>query len=323
MKHLQRHNGRLFYRRKIPTELRPAFEGKTHWRRALELPVDAPEADIASRWSELHEAFEALVSLARSSNTEVLAEVDLQRKARAYLRDQRLAPGALSSDPIGHGTDALFGPDLSHIEHKRQQGQTLTPQEQVIDAAYWLAVADRDTLERRTLLFSECYADYIKSRDIDTTQRRHKNVAAHWARFMDSSGDQKVTKANIERALDSYTEQRQQDGVTSATIDRELNLVCSVLRRGIRRHRLDVQFTRTELKRHKRTHRGTLSQPQQQTLVQAIVAGEVPQVEGLVILLATGHPAGPRRWHDSVRDSKAAQDFCSHGPPLPSPIRRR
>ena len=84
MEHLQTHRGRLFYRRRVPLDLRPAFNGKTVWRKSLGLPANAPKTEIAAKWAELNEDFESLVALARNSNISVLGEVDLQRKARAY-----------------------------------------------------------------------------------------------------------------------------------------------------------------------------------------------------------------------------------------------
>ena len=79
MEHLQTHKGRLFYRRRVPGTLQPAFAGKTVWRKTLGLSADEPQSEIATKWAELHEDFENLVALARNANTEVLNAVDLSR----------------------------------------------------------------------------------------------------------------------------------------------------------------------------------------------------------------------------------------------------
>lgn len=284
MKYLLKHRGRLFYRRRVPSHLTPAFGGKTQYRVSLGIPEGAPESAVAASWSVANEDFENLCTMATNSNLEILSEVDLQNKARAYLKGLGLSAGVLKDNP--EAADDVLGPALWEAGRKEKAHEPLSNLEKVVQAAYWMAIEPSDALRKKTLLLSECWPIYATEKDTDVSTRGGKRFYNRWKEWLVLTGDGPVGKQLVEAGLDRWVEKRTKDGVTTATIGRELTVVAACIRMAVKKTRTDCDpFTLPTLKKHKTKQRKVMPPEMQQELVQRIVDGEVPTAEGVALLL--------------------------------------
>ena len=279
MKYLVTHKGTLYYRRRIPDSLRPAFEGKGQWRRSLSLPANSPESQIVRIWTEAHEEYELLVEMATNSNLEVLGAADLRKKAKAFLRSRGLEVGMLAEYP--EGADVAL-PELDEINEKGKRQELLTPKEKVITEAYWMAVS-RDKV-KKLILLSDCWNIYRDEKQLDEQSRHGARVHRRWLRWLTMAGDSVVNKEHIEEGLDQWVETRKGQ-VAASSIQRELNTIIGVLRLAIKKHRLAVVIEAPSLPKHKAKSRQVLPKDQQVELVNKILNDLVPPADGVALLL--------------------------------------
>lgn len=286
MKYLLDHRGRLFYYRRVPERLLPAFGDQTLYRVTLGLPSGSSEAEVAKAWSVAHEDFENICAMASNTNLEILGEVDLQKKARAYLAKNKMSPGILHGQEEHMPQELDIG--LSIASYKEKNHEELTNTEKVHVAAYWMAVESPSALRRKTLLLSECWDIYATAREIDVSTRAGKRFYNRWKEWLVLSGDGPVSKRLVEEGLDRWVEKRETDGVTVATMHRELTVVAACIRLAVKKTRTDCdEFTLPPLKKQASKKRKVLTQEQQRTLVEAIVVrNEVPLAEGVALLLS-------------------------------------
>lgn len=256
-------------------------------RVSLGLAIGAPESDLAQAWSVAHDDYENIVAMAKNSNLDILNEVDLQKKARAYLRQLGITPASLKDNP--EAADMALGMPLWESGQKEKSHQPLLSNlEKVVQAAYWMAVKPTDALRRKTLLLSECWGIYAKEKEIDVSTREGKRFYNRWKEWLVLTGDGPVSKQLVEEGLDDWVDKRTKDDVSVATIQRELTVVAACIRLAVKKTRVECEpFTLPQLKkqRGRKKTRKVLSPEAQQQFVRSITAGDVPLAEGVALLL--------------------------------------
>ncbi|MEJ6541140.1 MAG: hypothetical protein QNL94_12205 [Halioglobus sp.] len=254
---------------------------------ALGLAVGASESNVAQAWSVAHDDYENIVAMARNSNLDILNEVDLQKKARAYLRQLGITPASLKDNP--EAADMALGNVLWESGERERNHQSLSNLEKVVQAAYWMAVKPTDALRRKTLLLSECWGIYAKEKEIDVSTREGKRFYNRWKEWLVLTGDGPVSKQLVEEGLDGWVDKRTKDDVSVATIQRELTVVAACIRLATKKTRVECEpFTLPPLKkqRGRKKTRKVLTQETQEDLVRSIVSDdEVPLAEGVALLL--------------------------------------
>jgi integrase len=254
---------------------------------ALGLAVGASESNVAQAWSVAHDDYENIVAMARNSNLDILNEVDLQKKARAYLRQLGITPASLKDNP--EAADMALGNVLWESGERERNHQSLSNLEKVVQAAYWMAVKPTDALRRKTLLLSECWGIYAKEKEIDVSTREGKRFYNRWKEWLVLTGDGPVSKQLVEEGLDGWVDKRTKDDVSVATIQRELTVVAACIRLATKKTRVECEpFTLPPLKkqRGRKKTRKVLTQETQEDLVRSIISDdEVPLAEGVALLL--------------------------------------
>ena len=81
LKYIVLHKDVLYYRRRYPKNLKPAFSGKEFYRHSLKLPKNAPDSKITAAWQKANEQFELLVKMATNSNLEAINQAEIRIKA--------------------------------------------------------------------------------------------------------------------------------------------------------------------------------------------------------------------------------------------------
>ena len=99
LKYIVLHKDVLYYRRRYPKNLKPAFSGKEFYRHSLKLPKNAPDSKITAAWQKANEQFELLVEMATNSNLEAINQAEITRKDKVLLRARGLTEGSLAEYP--------------------------------------------------------------------------------------------------------------------------------------------------------------------------------------------------------------------------------
>ena len=287
MKYLSNNNGTLYYQRRFPLALVEAM-GRKLFKMPLHLKPDAPDRDKLVAWDRANNDYEGLVAIARSTNVDVLKEVELDKRASAWLRSQGLDVGALAAVP--EAADHLIDiDDTTRKGHPQWDGEKLTAKEQVKARAYQLVTLDQ---RKKQYWLSDCLAIYAAEKGLDVNSRMGAKVERRWIKWLGVAGDALINAdagKHIEAGLDTWVEQRQSAGVRGSTIQRELNDVLGIIRTAVKKRRFSIGITPPEI-RGGSTHeqRATLTHEQQRELVKAAKAEGGSVGVALLLGLSTG-----------------------------------
>ena len=278
LKYIVLHKDVLYYRRRYPKNLKPAFSGKEFYRHSLKLPKNAPDSKITAAWQKANEQFELLVEMATNSNLEAINQAEITRKAKVLLRARGLTEGSLAEYP-----EELWQilPEAEVINQQQKDGEATTKEKIFLEAG-WLLIS-KDKI-KKPLLLSECWDIYVKAKGIDVTSRNGKRTYNRWMNWLKVCGDSVINTQHIEEGLDRHKDQRLKE-IKPSSIKRELNLVMAVIRFAAQSRRIPLNITPPTLPKYKNTIRKALSQDQQKELVQKILANEFKAAESVALLL--------------------------------------
>lgn len=236
MKYLTFIKGLPYYQRRYPTRLRehPSLKSLV-FKRPLHVDANDPAA-IATAVESMSEVFEDYISLLETANTDVLAEIDLERKAQALIKARGWSEGVMGIDDPYLTDNAIdyfldsgeFDDLLEYSKHPELQAKS--PQVRIQERAWKKLQEPPSTKSRNTKLFSEIFDDYWSKNKMTVQNKTHRRDRETWNKFLSyNTGDTLATEESIRRYLTQFRNQRINDGVKSSTITKNLSVILSPL----------------------------------------------------------------------------------------------
>lgn len=224
------------------------------------------------------EQYDLYIRMVSNSDVDNFSQDELVVLAKDKLRRLQITPGSTSNPEIM--SDLL--PEIDEIDTNTTEG--------LITELAYKAISDAQVLSQRTL--KTLLDDYLAKNDYDNKPRDKPRVLKRWSIFMAIIGNHQLSSGLIQRihaALDSYAAQRLQL-VSSASVDRELSTIVSILNTGNRMYRLNWSIVRPMLPKHKPKARKVLSQEQQKAVVSYALRTpqDKPYVSCAILLMLQG-----------------------------------
>ena len=256
IRYLTQRFNELYYQRAVPTRLKQAI-GKTVVKQKLGLTAGSSSASIAAKIAEIDEQYQTWFDSIQLANNQLLSEIDKRNAALAYLADAGLKAGELA--PLEHGTisdisnhdhyvsaitDEKFS-DISKIGYKLAHNSQLTPEEQVIEYAWFLATEPKRL--KVPARFSDAWNYYAKVKALDFTVRRDIKHKQFWDRFINIVGDQPLSTSSIREAQAKFAEDRLNADVKPQSIKRGLTTVLAAFNAYVEEHQLEVLVKRYKI----------------------------------------------------------------------------
>jgi integrase len=256
IKYLTKRFNELYYQRAVPTRIQKAI-GKKVVKQKLDLNTGSSTALITAKIAEIDEQYQAWFDNIQSDNNLLLTEIDKRNAAMAYLSDAGLKVGELSS--LEHGTlsdinnhdlyvssimDEKFS-DISAIGYKLAHNTQLTPEEQIVEYAWFLATEPQKL--QLPAMFSDAWAYYAKIKGFDLSYRRDLKHKQSWDRFINIVGNQPLTTANIREAQAKFAADKLKDDVKPQSIKRGLTTVLAAFNAYVEEHQLEVLVKRYKI----------------------------------------------------------------------------
>lgn len=276
---LTRNNSTWAYVRAIPKVLRshPTFKNKKNYRRQL-ASIEVSREELVKVWEQAHTDFEVYIERLKQLNNDVIMNNNLIEQAERFLRMNGLSAGMLAvSNQAGSHNDSwsleqgieqsgVFDELFDHVARVGyQQAGSVVPIKQElcstlrIQEQAWKLLNEPRKESYKLYLFSDCWTEYVAKKGLDTSVRGGKRVQACFDRFIELVGDLVLDGNNINDALASYVDLREQKRTESlsgggrpspspASISRELNTLLAVLRVGCKKFRITANIERPQIK---------------------------------------------------------------------------
>ncbi|MEX1200254.1 MAG: tyrosine-type recombinase/integrase [Methylophaga sp.] len=322
LKGLTKNNGTWAYVRSVPKQLRehPTFEGKANYRRQL-LPVSCSEDLLIKAWRQAHDDFEQYIESLKQINLPVIEKNELIKKAEVFLRVNGLSSGMLEADKASENRyqssalqlmvehSGIFD-ELAEYSSKENYNQANNieftetaelPEHLKIQHQAWKLLSQPSKNNQIQYLYSDCWTAYAAKKGLDDNKREDKRIKTIFTRFINVVGDQVLEAISVNQALQQYVEAREYERQTNiankekpspspSSIGRELNTIQAVLRTGIRKHHLNINIQRPELRQdQKAKERHTFNGDEQIALLALVSdtsrADYQPYKELLILLM--------------------------------------
>ena len=256
IRYLTKRYNELYYQRAVPSRLQKAI-GKSVVKQKLGLTEGTSTASITAKIAEVDEQYQTWFDSIQADNNHLLTEIDKRNAAMAYLADAGLKVGELAS--LEHGTlsditnhdhyvsammDEKFS-DLSSISHKLDSNSLLTPKEQVIEYAWFLATEPQKL--QLPAMFSDAWSYYVKVKAFNFAIRRDLKHKQFWDRFINIVGDQPLTTSNIREAQVIFANTKIKADVQPQSIKRGLTTVLAAFNAYVEEHQLEVLVKRYKI----------------------------------------------------------------------------
>ena len=236
MKYLAYIKGLPYYQRRYPTRLigHPSLKSAI-FKRPLHVDKDDLVA-IAKAVEAMTKVYEDYVSLLESANSDILADVDLERKAQALLKARGWSEGVMSIDDPYLNDNAIeyfldsgeFDDLFEYTKHPELQAKS--PKVRVQERAWKKLQEPPSTRGRNAKLFSEVFNDYWSKNKMSEQNKTHRRDRETWRKFLSyNTGDTLVTEESIRQYLTQFRNQRVDDGVKSSTITKNLSVILAPL----------------------------------------------------------------------------------------------
>lgn len=236
MKYLVYVKGLPYYQRRYPTRLRghPSLTS-AQFKRPLHVPASDP-ATIARAVEDMTKVYEDYISLLETANTDVLTQIELERKANSLLKAKGWQDGLLSIDDIYLKDQATeyfldsreFDDLFEYSKHPELQPKNTTVK---IQERAWrrLQVPPNQTTPEYKL-FSEVFQDFWNARRMSDQVKEHRRDKETWKKFLlYNTGDALITQETVRQYLQQFKNKRVQDGVKSSTITKNLSVILAPL----------------------------------------------------------------------------------------------
>ena len=269
LKYTQKNNGIWYYRRKVPLRLKdhPFWNGSAYWSHSLNLKVDAPQHQLNLAWNEANQKFADICSNIESRNIPVLNEIELDKRAIAWLEMHNLKPGDADPellDEAKHGERATHrrifidqvvaeGPAFEELmewgkkAHYDREEYVEVPTELKVQERAWVLL-NGPKIAHKPVLFGDLWELYRKSKQLDMSDHDNRNKLRRWERFYQIVGDTEVTSETIDAGLRAWLKQRL-DGaeISRATAEKELKNIVAILNHAKRNIPLQVTWTKPDI----------------------------------------------------------------------------
>jgi len=269
LKYTQKNNGIWYYRRKVPLRLKdhPFWNGSSYWSHSLNLKLDAPQHQLNLAWNEANQKFADICSNIESRNILVLNEIELDKRAIAWLEMHNLKPGDADPellDEAKHGERATHrrifidqiaaeGPAFEDLmewgkkAHYDREEYVEVPTELKVQERAWVLL-NGPKIANKPVLFGDLWELYQKSKQLDMSDHNNKNKHRRWERFYQIVGDTEVTSETIDVGLRAWLKQRLDNATISrATAEKELKNIVAVLNHAKRNVPLQVTWTKPDI----------------------------------------------------------------------------
>jgi integrase len=236
MKYLTYIKGLPYYQRRYPTRLKghPSLRSAT-FKRPLHVDKDDLVA-IAKAVEAMTKMYEDYISLLESANSDILADVDLERKAQALLRARGWSEGVMSiDDPYLNDNATEYFLDSGEFDDlfeytKHPELQAKSPKVLIQERA-WKKLKEPPSKRGQNIkLFSEVFDDYWSKNKMTEQNKTHRRDRETWKKFLSyNTGDTLVTEESVRQYLTQFRNQRVDDGVKSSTITKNLSVILAPL----------------------------------------------------------------------------------------------
>lgn len=243
------------------------WNGSAYWSHSLNLKLDAPQHQLNLAWNEANQKFADICSNIESRNIPVLNEIELDKRAIAWLEMHNLKPGDADPellDETKHGERATHrqifidqvvaeGPAFEELmewgkkAHYDREEYVEVPTELKVQERAWVLL-NGPKMTNKPVLFGDLWELYKKSKQLDMSDHNNKNKHRRWERFYQVVGDTEVTSETIDAGLRGWLKQRL-DGATisRATAEKELKNIVAVLNHAKRNVPLQVTWTKPDI----------------------------------------------------------------------------
>ena len=269
LKYTQNNNGIWYYRRKVPLRLKdhPFWNGSAYWSHSLNLRLDAPQHQLNLAWNEVDQKFIDICSNIESRNIPVLNEIELDKRAIAWLEMHNLKPGDADPellDEIKHGERATHrrafidqvvaeGPAFEELmewgkkAHYDREEYVEVPADLKIQERAWVLL-NGPKMTHKPVLFGDLWALYENDKQLDMSDHDNKNKRRRWERFYNTAGDTEVTSESIDTGLRVWLKERLNGAsIKRSTVDKELKNIVAVINHAKRNIPLQVTWTKPDI----------------------------------------------------------------------------
>ena len=269
LKYTQNNNGIWYYRRKVPLRLKdhPFWNGSAYWSHSLNLRLDAPQHQLNLAWNEVDQKFIDICSNIESRNIPVLNEIELDKRAIAWLEMHNLKPGDADPellDETKHGERATHrrafidqvvaeGPAFEELmewgkkAHYDREEYVEVPADLKIQERAWVLL-NGPKMTHKPVLFGDLWALYENDKQLDMSDHDNKNKRRRWERFYNTAGDTEVTSESIDTGLRVWLKERLNGAsIKRSTVDKELKNIVAVINHAKRNIPLQVTWTKPDI----------------------------------------------------------------------------
>lgn len=295
--------GLPYYQRKYPKALlgHPSLTS-THHKVRLHAPAN-DEVALLEEIKQVNDGFNTYVELLKSSNTKVLQEVALEKKARSYLKAHRLDVGIGSTLPETERNNfelrtlsaGLFDEVRNHDAAEMDAEQPLPKTEltQVQERA-WTLLMKAPVKGTSTAMLSDAWEHYVQEAKLDVDQREGRRLQTIWDRFIGCGGDDQFSEVVIHSRLRTFAELRAKDGCKASTITRQTTTIITALKTFNDHLELDFNIDRPRIPKaapKTKDKRAILSHKEQITLIELLEReADWKELYCLVALQTGTHP---------------------------------
>jgi hypothetical protein len=269
LRHTQKNNGTWFYRRKVPVRVKdhPYWRGIPYWSKSLGVKVGGPQHKLNLAWNDAHQEFENIVANIELRNIPVLNEIELDKRAIAWLEMHNLKPGDADPellDESKHGERATHrrafidqviaeGPAFEELmewgkkAHYEREEYAEVPTELKVQERAWVLLNGPKMANKRAL-FGDLWELYENDKQLDMRDHDNKNKRRRWERFYQVVGDTEVTSENIDTGLRAWLKERLSGAsIKRSTVDKELKNIVAVINHAKRNIPLQVTWTKPDI----------------------------------------------------------------------------
>ena len=273
------------YQRQIPSKL-AHLTSRKFFTAPLRLKEGVTELKLFQAADQASRDFELYCKTLSNSDPSAFEDTEIDKLATRLLAQRGFSAGDFArvktdasvtrrEEQVGYQLQAYpedyaahVVPEIDELSEKAHTGEALTIKEKVVERAYKALIKPRTKSSSQTL--AGIWGEYLQSKGKDPQNIEVKKATRRWERFLAFVGDGYLvedTQIALLDGLDEYVLQRRTDGVSEATIHRELADVVACINHGAEKRRLTWKLSRPKQRPHDPALRSVLSLDEQIRLV--------------------------------------------------------
>ena len=250
-------NGLPYFQRKYPTTLigHPSLKS-SHYKCRLHSSLE-DEIALAHEVTEANNTFNEYTSLLKVANSETLSDIELERKALAYMKANGLQAGMGSKvspfekdefefSLLGSG---LFDATQAHGAEEHEVGSPL-PKSALVRAQekVWHMLMEPPSTTTSVCMLSEAWKHYVSTYSVDPKERNGIRLQGTWNKFIEmNGGDDRLSQETVDRYLRKFVRERAKDGLKASSINRQLTTIITALKSFCDEKELSINVNRPPL----------------------------------------------------------------------------